>query len=44
MNRLLLHIFMTVFLVAVPLTIQANEVQNIPNHSQVVSFGTDPGW
>ncbi|MED1785893.1 hypothetical protein P4V43_29295 [Brevibacillus fortis] len=44
MNKLLLQILMTVFLVAMPLTIQANEVQAIPNQSIIVSYGTDPGW
>lgn len=44
MNKLLLRILMTVFLVAMPQTIQATEVQAIPNHSMIVSYGTDPGW
>ncbi len=44
MNKLLLYILITVFLVAAPQTIQATEVQAIPNHSIIVSYGTDPGW
>ncbi|EJL30272.1 hypothetical protein [Brevibacillus sp. BC25] len=44
MNKLLLQILMTVFLVAMPQTIQATEVQAIPNHFIIVSYGTDPGW